>query len=71
MRVTLEDGRALVSVVGDGLTTSARALPRMLAVLDEIGAAPAAVNAGPLRVSAVVPSDKLVDAQRALHAAFV
>jgi aspartate kinase len=69
--VALEDARALVSVVGDGLTTSARALPRMLEALEAIGAAPAAVHAGPLRVSAVVASDKLADAERALHAAFV
>jgi len=70
LRVAFDDGRAVVSVVGDGLTTSARALPRALAALDEI-APPAAVHAGPLRVSAVIASDKLADAQRALHAAFV
>lgn len=71
LRVTLDDGRAMVSVVGDGLTTSARALPRMLAILEELAAPASAVHAGPLRVSAVVASDKLADAQRALHAAFV
>lgn len=69
--VAFEEGRALVSVVGDGLTTSARALPRMLGILDEIGATPSAVHAGPLRVSALIASDKLGEAQRALHAAFV
>jgi aspartate kinase len=57
--------------VGDGLTTSARALPRFLAVLDEAKAAPRAVQAGPLRVAATIEAGRLADAQRALHASFV
>ncbi len=69
--VAFDEGRALVSVVGDGLPTSARALPRMLALLEEMGARPSAVHAGPLRVSAVIASDVLGEAQRAVHAAFV
>ena len=60
-----------MSVVGDGLTTSARALPRFLGVLEEIGAPPVSVNAGPLRISATIESQALARAQRALHAAFV
>jgi aspartate kinase len=67
----LEPACAVVSVVGDGLTTSARALPRFLAVLDETKATPRAVHAGPLRVAATIEATRLADAQRALHAAFV
>ncbi len=62
---------AVVSVVGDGLTGAARALPRFLALLDEVGASPRVVNAGPLRIGATIEAAKLADAQRALHAAFV
>ncbi len=69
--LSLAAGCAVVSVVGDGLTTSARALPKLLAVLDEAGAAPLAVHAGPLRVAATIGAERLGDTQRALHAAFV
>jgi hypothetical protein len=59
----------MVSVVGDGLTTSGAALSRLL---DALGAgAMRRLVAGPLRMSALVPTDKLGEAQRALHAAFV
>jgi aspartate kinase len=69
--LALEGEQAIVSVVGDGLTTGARALPRFLVVLAETGIAPRAVHAGPLRIAAVVPTAHLADAQRALHVAFV
>ena len=69
--VSLLEGCALVSVVGDGLTTGARALPRFLGVLEGVQAAPRALHAGPLRVAATLESGKLGEAQRALHAAFV
>jgi aspartate kinase len=69
--VSLTPGVALVSLVGDGLTTAARALPSFLAVLDEVGATPLALRAGPLRIAATIESAKLADAQRALHATFI
>jgi hypothetical protein len=69
--VALDADVAVVSVVGDGLTASARALPRFLAVLAELGLAPRSVHAGPLRLAATIDSARLGDAQRALHAAFV
>jgi aspartate kinase len=69
--VTLEGERGVVSVVGDGLTTSARALPRLLALLGELGVTPRAVHAGPLRISATIEASALPATQRALHAAFV
>jgi aspartate kinase len=69
--VAFEPECAVVSVVGDGLTGAARALPRFLALLEEVGAPPRAVHAGPLRIGATIDAPKLADAQRALHAAFV
>ena len=68
--LVLEPGRGVVSVVGDGLTTSAGALPRFLGVLAESGATTRAVHAGPLRITATIEASRLGDAQRALHAAF-
>ena len=64
--VALEGPHAVVSVVGYGLT--GEALPRLLQLLPE---PPVAVVAGPLRISATVPSGSLDEAQRRLHAAFV
>jgi aspartate kinase len=69
--LTLTSGCAVVSVVGDGLTTSARALPRFLAVLEGVAAPWRSVHAGSLRVAATIDSAKLREAERALHAAFV
>ena len=69
--LALDEDRAIVSVVGDGLTTSARALPRFLALLEETGARVHAVHAGPLRMGATIDASELAAAQRALHAAFV
>lgn len=68
---TLAAGCAVVSVVGDGLTSSARALPRFLAVLDEASIGLRALHAGPLRIAATIDGSRLAEAQRALHAAFV
>ncbi|MEZ4261272.1 MAG: aspartate kinase [Polyangiaceae bacterium] len=69
--VTCSPERAVVSVVGDSLTTSARALPRMLEVLAREGVPVETLAGGPLRVAAVVDPTRLADATRALHAAFV
>ena len=68
---TLAAGCGVVSVVGDGLTSNARALPRFLAVLEEAGATPRAVHAGTLRIAATIDAALLAPAQRALHAVFV
>ena len=69
--LSLETGCGVVSVVGNGLTTSAGAVPRFLAMLAETGATTRAVHAGPLRIAATIESARLGDAQRALHGAFV
>jgi len=69
-KVSISGGLALVSVVGDGLATSA-GLGRFLATLEAHGVAPRSVFAGPLRLAAAIASEKLGDVQRALHAAFV
>jgi aspartate kinase len=70
--LSISEGLAMVSVVGDGLTAvdaSGASLPRFLDALGP-GAAPRVV-AGPLRLSGLVPSDRLGDVQRALHERFV
>jgi aspartate kinase len=67
--LSLEEGLAMVSVVGDGLTTSGASLPRFLAALGP--GAPRRVVGGPLRLSGLVPSARLTEAERALHAGFV
>lgn len=67
----LTAGCTVVSVVGDGLTAAARALPRFLAVLDGAGVAADGVVAGPLRIGARVPATANEALQRALHDAFV
>jgi aspartate kinase len=66
-------GASLVSVVGDGLTTASRALPRFLAALARAGvkAAPEALVAGPLRIGGCIDAEFLAPAQRALHDEFV
>ena len=66
-------GEAMVSVVGDGLTTTARALPRFYAALAKAGVKgePQALIAGPLRIGACIDAELLAPAQRALHDAFV
>jgi aspartate kinase len=69
--VIFEGPHAVVSVVGYGLTGSSGVLPKLLAVLERGGARPLALSAGPLRISATLPMERLDEAQRALHAAFV
>ena len=64
-------GLAMVSVVGDGLTTAGHGLPRFLEAMGASCGAPDRVVAGPLRIGALVESAKLDDAQRALHQTFV
>ncbi len=62
---------AVVSVVGYGLTGASGALARVLSTLQGVGVtSPAALSAGPLRISATIDPAKLDDAQRALHAVF-
>jgi aspartate kinase len=69
--VSIVGRHAVASVVGYGLTGASGALARVLATLEGAGAAPVCVSAGPLRISATIPEDRLDAAQRALHAAFV
>ena len=68
---TLLGKRAVVSVVGYGLTGTSGALGRVYECLARIGAHPVCVSAGPLRISATIDEAKLDEAQKALHAAFV
>jgi aspartate kinase len=71
--VVLTPGGAIVSVVGDGLTTSGRALPRFLLALARAGVTrpPDALVASPLRIGACIDAEALAPAQRSLHEQFV
>jgi aspartate kinase len=71
--VTLAPGAAIVSVVGDGLTTSGSALPRFLSALGRAGVkgVPEAVIAGALRIGACIDAEQLGAVQRSLHDEFV
>jgi aspartate kinase len=63
----LEAGLALVSVVGDGLSSG---VGRFLAALAECSCAARSLQCGPLRISATIPAEKTGEVQRALHRAF-
>ena len=63
--------RAVVSVVGYGLTGTSGALGTVYECLARIDVLPVCVPAGPLRISATIDENKLDDAQKALHDAFV
>jgi aspartate kinase len=71
--VVLAPGGAIVSVVGDGLTTSGEGLSRFLRALARAGVrgAPEAIVAGPLRIAACIEADHLKPAERSLHEEFV
>ena len=71
VEASFEAGFATVSVVGEGLASGGATVEGVLDVLEGLGEVPRAVHGGPLRVSATVRGVALVDAQRALHAAFV
>jgi len=65
----LTSGLALVSVVGDGLTTSGDGLS---AFVDALGEIPIVrLTGGPLRISALIAAADLPRAQQGLHRAFV
>jgi aspartate kinase len=66
--ISFEEGLAMVSVVGSGLTASAASFAQFL---DALGPdVPRRVVAGPLRLSGLVPAARLDDTQRRLHASF-
>lgn len=67
----VEDGLAMVSVVGDALTAGGSKLRRFSDELRSVGATARLLTATPLRISGVVAADRADAAQRALHAAFV
>lgn len=67
----LQEGNAVVSVVGDGLAATTEPLARFLGALLREGAAPLLTVATPLRLSAVIEAAHVDGAQRELHRAFV
>lgn len=62
---------ASVSIVGDGLAGSAEPLARFVGALTRADVPALGLVAGPLRLTAVIPVDKLGDAQRAVHGEFL
>ena len=69
--VTFLGSRAVVSVVGYGLTGVSGALAATLAALADAAIVPQCLSAGPLRISATIDEAQLAEAQRALHDALV
>ncbi|MDB4942873.1 MAG: Aspartokinase [Labilithrix sp.] len=63
--------RAVVSVVGYGLTGASGAVAQAVAALGRAGISPHCLSAGPLRISVTIEESQLAAAQRALHDAFV
>ena len=63
----IHDERALVSVVGDGLTTGGASLGAFVGAVEAFDR----VVGTPLRLSALVPREALAEVQRRLHARFV
>jgi aspartate kinase len=68
--LTLHEGVAVASVVGDGLAATPEPLVRFLGALRAAGIVEQHVMATPLRLGAVIDGARAADAQRALHAAF-
>lgn len=70
--IRFRDGLSIVSLVGAvEQTRLAASVARFVSTLSQCGAAPVALSCGPLRITAAIPTEKIGDAERALHAAFV
>jgi aspartate kinase len=69
--VSFTGQRAMVSVVGHGLTGTGGALQTFLSTLGAAGSSLDALSAGPLRLSGTLAEEKLEAAQRALHRALI
>lgn len=69
--IRIEQGAAVVSVVGAGLTETAEPLHRMIGALESAGIRARELGASPLRLRAVVDGASAAPAQRALHAEFL
>jgi aspartate kinase len=65
----IQGGFALVSVVGDGLTTSGEGLAAFVEALAEIPVY--RLTGGPLRIGALIPAEHFRQAQQRLHRVFV
>ena len=63
----IDDERAMVSVVGDGLATGGASIGAFVGAVESFDR----IVASPLRLSALVPREALGDVQRRLHARFV
>jgi len=70
IEVAAEDGMGKVSVVGAGMKSHPGVAAKVFTVLGEQGINIQMISTSPIRISCVVPSDRVEDAVRALHAAF-
>lgn len=68
---SVRTGVSIVSVVGDGLAGDAGPLVDFVGALAAAGAEPLAIMAGPLRLSAALPAELAVSAQREIHGRFI
>jgi aspartate kinase len=69
--LSLTEGVAVVSVVGDGFAATQEPLVRFLGALRAADAPAKLTMATPLRMTAVVDAARSIEAQRAVHARFV
>jgi aspartate kinase len=70
MEVAADEGMGKVSVVGAGMKSHPGVAAKVFTVLGEQGINIQMIATSPIRISCVVPSNRVEDAVRALHAAF-
>lgn len=70
IEVTTDENIGKVSVVGAGMKTHPGVAARVFSVLGDEGINIHMISTSPIRISCVIPKDRLEDAVRALHSAF-
>jgi aspartate kinase len=68
--VVTDESMGKVSIVGAGMKTHPGVAARVFTVLGEEGINIEMISTSPIKISCVVPGDRIPDAVRALHAAF-
>ena len=68
--VETDDGMGKVSIVGAGMKSHPGVAARVFTVLGDAGINIEMISTSPIRISCVVPGDRVDDAVRALHEAF-
>ena len=70
VEVTVEDGMGKVSIVGAGMKSHPGVAAKVFTTLGDQGINIEMISTSPIRISCVVPVDRVPDAVRALHSAF-